>query len=134
MNRSVIIGLICVVAIAAAAAYTLMRPKSPAAQARYETGWRKCAACGHEWHKDRSELIRESKTSPDGYGLAHCPECDAWRGMPIIHCPHCDKNYTAREVVEDEHGVHFPKQRTCPHCGRFLGDEPGSEPPPADTE
>lgn len=134
MNRSAIIVLVCIVAIAAAIGYSVMRPRSPAAQARYDAGWRKCAVCGHEWHKDRSELIKECKASPDGYGLAHCPKCGEWRGMPMTQCPHCGKTYTASTIVEDENGLSFPKQRICPHCGRSRSEEPGSEAPPADTE
>jgi uncharacterized C2H2 Zn-finger protein len=134
MNRSVVIGFICIVAIVAAGAFIFMRPKSPEAQARYEAGWRKCAVCGHEWNKDPSQLIRESKASEDGSGFVRCPKCGAWRGMPIIRCPHCGKNYTSHKVVEDERGVYFPKQRTCPYCGRGLAEAVGSQGQPADTD
>jgi ribosomal protein L32 len=138
MNRSAIVAVVCLVLIAASAAWIFLRPESAADRSRRNAGWRKCAVCGYEWYKDRGELIREAKNSPDGYGLNKCPQCGAWRGLATIECPNpqCGKRFTLITIVEDADGnLSFPKQRVCPYCGYKLGTEvPGEDGGAAETE
>jgi len=136
MNRSTIIAVICLLVIGAAVGWMFLRPPSAAERSRRNAGWRKCAECGHEWYKDRSELIRESKSSPDKHSFNKCPECGAWRGMAAVDCPKCKVRFTAFTIVEDADGnLSFPKQRVCPHCGYRLGtDLSGDQHEPAEAE
>jgi len=137
MNRSAVIILVCVLAIAGSAAYLVLRPKSPAARAKAESERRKCFDCGHEWRKDRRALVRESKNAPAGYQfVVQCPKCKAWAGMTIIHCEKCGKNYTSHVIVKNPDGsLEFPKQRVCPYCGHVLGENPNAPAgPPATSQ
>ncbi|MBN1917532.1 MAG: hypothetical protein JW889_06450 [Verrucomicrobia bacterium] len=134
MNRSAVIVLVCILAIAGSAAWLTLRPESPAAKAKAEAERRKCFECGHEWSKSRRALILESKSAPPGSGaFVQCPKCKAWAGMPVLHCEQCGKNFTSHVIVEEEDGtLSFPKQRICPYCRTPLGetaseDAPGTE-------
>ena len=139
MSRSTIIAFVCLLLIGAAVGWMVLRPESPSAQARRAAGRRKCTVCGHEWYKDRGELIREAKNSADGSGFNKCPECGAWRGVSVVDCPNpeCGKPYAAIAITQDEDGnvLSTGKQRACPYCGYVRGSElSGDNGEPAETE
>lgn len=133
MNRSLATAIIALALIAAAVAYIATRSPSTASRERTEAGWRICAACGHTWHMDLAEIQRQTRQDPEGNGWVQCPNCAAWRGLPVMRCPKCNTLYGAYTI--DETGAQLGKCRTCPHCGHTLGaDQPDTTPQPDDTD
>lgn len=136
MNRSTIIVVVCLVLIVAAGAWIFLRPDSGAQRARRNAGRRICTACGHEWYKDRGELIREAKNSADGSGFNQCPNCGAWRGVSVVDCPHCGKPYAATSITEDADGniIATGKVYVCPYCRYNRRTKQVADPEPEDTD
>jgi len=131
MNRSLIIMIVCAVAIVAAIVWIAVRPPSDAARERDEGGWRVCGACGHEWHMSIAEAVRQSKANPEGTGWVKCPKCGAWQGMPGMLCPKCGRRFPLPLAERNEEYVHI-----CTYCGyapprASLG---GNEQPPLETD
>jgi ssDNA-binding Zn-finger/Zn-ribbon topoisomerase 1 len=132
VNRSAVIPLLCLAAIAGAVAWIVMTQSTGTSgqQARYEAGWRMCHACGHQWHMELSDIAAQARRDPTDHGYVQCPKCHAWRGMVRVICPKCGKAYTADVEIPTEQGSHFAKREGCPHCGYVYGsDAPGGRAP-----
>lgn len=131
MNRSLIIMLVCAVAIVAAIVWIATRPPSEAAKERDEGGWRVCGDCGHEWHMSIGRAVRQSKANPEGTGWVKCPKCGAWRGMPGQICTGCGRRFPLPLSKRNEEYV-----RICTYCGYAppLSSLGGGEEPPEEAE
>jgi len=118
MRRSPIVAVVAVVLIIASIIWLTVRPRSHGDRAQHEAGWRKCAECGHVWHMEISEIVKQQKEHGK---LVKCPKCGARAGMATMVCPKCGERLT---VVDEKTGAYPP--HSCPYCGVVFSEFSGS--------
>jgi len=74
------------------------------------------------WQMDMAEIQKQRLEDPGGNRCVQCPQCKAWKGVPVTDCAKCGKRIPKRKEVRAADGsIYFVERKYCDKCERSQG-------------